>query len=103
MALKPTARSQSGNLACSWACISMDGRPTSIKRALFSWLSYNHKLGIANTPCFAFNLATSVGRGGVCGYGCAGISAMRVKAGELAPRAARRLERLQAVLAGRGE
>jgi len=28
---------------------------------------------------------------------------MRVKAGKLAPHAARRLERLQAVLAGRGE
>jgi len=43
---------------------------------------------------------TSVGRRRVCGYGCAGISAMRVKAGK---RAARRFERLQAVLAGRGE
>jgi len=35
--------------------------------------------------------------------GVQGISAMRVKAGKLAPHAARRLERLQAVLAGRGE
>jgi len=40
-----------------------------------------------------FNLETSVGRDRVCGYG--------VKAGKLARHAARRLERMQALLAGR--
>ena len=49
---------------------------------------------LCGMPRAGLNLETSVGRGRVCGQG-------GVKAGKLARHAARRLERLQAVLAGR--